>query len=147
MDPTTFGGTKAAIVLANLLTQKEYKRYTSQVGRNLIHFCTTLKCLDDIKNISVQRHMKYDLYENFKKIDLPTKLKSYTINVAHHFFIKSLNNKSNITENINDNIKIIQSSLNDLINIISLYGEKYRSGEAYEAANIALSEIKSLCLK
>ena len=96
MDLRTFGDSKASETLVKLLDQYDCKSVSNKVSRFIISYRERVYALNDIKDKSIRRSFLELLNNDFKnkidKIDIPTDIKSYCLNIINALFKMQLRN-------------------------------------------------------
>ena len=87
IDLYTFGNSDAAITLAKILSQAGYERCRKKAATKFREFCTIMKQLDKIDDISIRVVLSKLLMENarnsVKFLKIPEEVKSYLLNVMN----------------------------------------------------------------
>ena len=100
LDPYTFGDSKAAINLADMLSKPEFRHCAGKVSSTLCHFNETMTELRGIKNVSVRVHIYHLVMEDAKRraevMVLPEIVKTHMLNVmmkSHKISSRDCNKK------------------------------------------------------
>lgn len=87
LDPYTFGDSKGAIILAKILSQSEYEKYRSQVSVKFIRFCTLMRAIHDVKDLSSKSNLCLLIITDARKKvgdwNAPKVVKSYLLSIMN----------------------------------------------------------------
>jgi hypothetical protein len=103
-DKNTFGDSPAAVVLADMLSQDEYRKYSRTVTRIFTNFARGIKLISNIESEEVKNLIAPVWFQHYKeklaKSDVHADLKSYTRNIMVKLYKETMNkpNLHNIYE-------------------------------------------------
>jgi len=100
LDPYTFGDSKAAVNLAEILSQSGYEKYLSRVSTKYSRFCECMNATSEIRNMSFRSFLckliMMDAREKVGKMKIPEEVKSHLLNIMNKLYKMHIKYVSNM---------------------------------------------------